>query len=65
MEMNYCFGIKTRASCCAYNTQLVLWVIFHDTAALSIYYMVSLMMLSPKLMHKHIMEEQYKLQCFI
>ena len=45
--------------------RLFLWVIFHDSAALSIYYMVTLMILSPLLMHKHIMQEQYKLQCFI
>lgn len=45
--------------------RLFLLVIFHDSAALSIYYMVTLMILSPMLMHKHIMQGQYKLQCFI
>lgn len=44
---------------------LFLQVLFHDLAALSIYYMVTLIILPSLLMHKNITQGQYKLQCFI
>lgn len=44
---------------------LFLWLIFLESVAVSIYYMVTLMIVFPLLMHKHLMQEQYKSPCFI